>query len=109
MPEPLPEGSERLREEPERGEAILWWPDRDGLRPLKVRTGLVGEEETEVRGEGTEEGLKVASVAESPGPPAHVLGTPARASRAADAGYLRSEVGWRVSTSGPRASSIGMR
>lgn len=60
VPEPLPEEAESLREELERGEAILWSPDRDGLRPLKVRTGLVGEEETEVRGDGIEEGMEVA-------------------------------------------------
>ena len=60
VPEPLPEEAERLREELGRGEAILWSPGRGGLRPLKVSTGLVGEDETEIRGEGIEEGMEIA-------------------------------------------------
>jgi HlyD family secretion protein len=60
VPEPLPEQAERLREELERGEAILWSPGRDGLRPLEVSTGLVGEKATEVRGEKVEEGMQIA-------------------------------------------------
>jgi hypothetical protein len=60
VPDPLPEEAERLRGELERGEAILWSPGRDGLRPLKVKTGLVGEEATEVRGEEIEEGMEIA-------------------------------------------------
>jgi len=60
VPEPLPEQAERLREELGRGEAILWSPGPDGLRPLKVSTGLVGEKATEVRGEKIEEGMEIA-------------------------------------------------
>jgi HlyD family secretion protein len=60
VPEPLPEQAERLREELQRGEAILWSPSRDGLRPLKVSTGPVGEKATEVRGEKIEEGMEIA-------------------------------------------------
>jgi HlyD family secretion protein len=60
VPVPLPEEAEQLRGELGRGEAILWSPDRGGLRPLKVRTGLVGEKMTEVRGEHIEEGVEVA-------------------------------------------------
>jgi len=60
VPDPLPEGAERLRGELGRGEAILWSPGRDGLRPLTVQTGLVGEKATEVRGGHIEEGMKVA-------------------------------------------------
>jgi HlyD family secretion protein len=60
VPEPLPEGAERLREELERGEAILWSPGPDELRPLRVRTGVVGEKATEVRGEQIEEGMQIA-------------------------------------------------
>ena len=60
VPDPLPEQAERLREELERGEAILWSPGRDGLRPLRVQTGLVGEEVTEVRGGQIEEGTEIA-------------------------------------------------
>ncbi|GAG06527.1 unnamed protein product, partial [marine sediment metagenome] len=60
VPEPLPEQAERLREELQRGEAILWSPGPDGLRPLKVSTGLVGEDATEVRGEKIEEGMEIA-------------------------------------------------
>jgi len=60
VPEPLPEQAERLREELGRGEAILWSPSRDGLRPLRVHTGLVGEKATEVRAEQIEEGMEIA-------------------------------------------------
>ncbi len=60
VPDPLPEGTERLRGELRRGEAILWSPGRGGLQPLRARTGLVGEKMTEVRGEHIEEGLQVA-------------------------------------------------
>jgi HlyD family secretion protein len=62
VPEPLPEQAERLREELQPGETILWLPGRDGLRPLKVSTGLVGEKAaTEVRGEKIEEGMEIAA------------------------------------------------
>jgi hypothetical protein len=60
VPDPLPEGAERLRGELERGEAILWLPGRDGVQPLKVGTGLAGEKMTEVRGEHIEEGTEIA-------------------------------------------------
>jgi HlyD family secretion protein len=60
VPDPLPEGTERLRAELGRGEGVLWLPDPEGLRPLKVRTGLVGEKMTEVRGEQIEEGTEIA-------------------------------------------------
>jgi HlyD family secretion protein len=60
VPDPLPEGAEELRGELRRGEAVLWLPSPDGLRPLKVRTGLVGEEMTEVVGEEIEEGTEIA-------------------------------------------------
>jgi HlyD family secretion protein len=60
VPDPLPEGTERLRGELGQGEAILWSPGRDGLRPFTVQTGLAGEKATEVRGEHIEEGLEVA-------------------------------------------------
>jgi HlyD family secretion protein len=60
VPDPLPEGAERLRGELERGEAILWLPVRGGFRPLKVGTGLAGETMTEVRGEHIEEGVEIA-------------------------------------------------
>jgi HlyD family secretion protein len=60
VPDPLPLGVDRLRADLARGEAILWSPDGNGLRPLEVQTGLVGEGETEVRGEGIEAGMEVA-------------------------------------------------
>lgn len=63
VPDPPPEGVARLRSGLARGEAILWAPDGDGLRPVKVETGLVGESETEVRGEEVEEGMEVAVAA----------------------------------------------
>ena len=60
VPDPLPEGAERLRGELTRGEAILWLPAPGGVQPLKVGTGLAGEKMTEVRGENLEEGMEIA-------------------------------------------------
>ena len=50
----------RLRGGLESGESILWTPGSDGLEPRRVKTGLVGEKETEVEGEGIKAGMVVA-------------------------------------------------
>ncbi len=42
------------------GEAVLWTPGADGLAPRVVRTGLVGETDTQVEGENIHAGLAVA-------------------------------------------------
>jgi HlyD family secretion protein len=51
---------ERLRSELGRDEAVLWTPVASGLEPRTVRTGLVGEQETEISGAGVAEGMPVA-------------------------------------------------
>lgn len=48
-----------LRAELKRGEAMLWAEGPNGLTPLKVQTGLVGEKETEVFGDAVAEGQSV--------------------------------------------------
>ncbi|MCK5091080.1 MAG: efflux RND transporter periplasmic adaptor subunit, partial [Gammaproteobacteria bacterium] len=40
-------------------EAILWFPKGDELTPLKIQTGIVGERETEISGEGLQEGMTI--------------------------------------------------
>jgi len=60
VPDPLPERAKALRRELERHEAIVWVADGNELTPLVVMTGLVGEERTEVEGEGLAEGMRVA-------------------------------------------------
>ncbi len=42
------------------GQAVLWEPENGTLKPVIVRTGLVGERETEVSGDGVHEGMDVA-------------------------------------------------
>jgi len=57
----LPEAElERVRKQLKQGEAILWTPAAGGLEARRVVTGLVGEQSTEVTGEGVVEGLEVA-------------------------------------------------
>ena len=41
-------------------EAIIWLPDGEEVKPLKVNTGLVGEKQTEIFGDGVSEGLQIA-------------------------------------------------
>lgn len=48
-----------LRADLKRGEAFLWIDSATGPSPLKVRTGLVGEKDTEVTGDGVKEGLTI--------------------------------------------------
>ncbi|WP_455204075.1 efflux RND transporter periplasmic adaptor subunit [Kaarinaea lacus] len=40
-------------------EAIIWLPDGEDVKPLKVNTGLVGEKQTEIFGDGVSEGMQV--------------------------------------------------
>jgi len=42
------------------GQSVLWVPDGETLKPMFVRTGLVGERDTEVSGEDVQEGMSVA-------------------------------------------------
>ncbi len=60
LPKPLPESAQALREELERGQIVLWSPRESGLEPLVVRTGISGEQFTEVSGDGIREGREVA-------------------------------------------------
>jgi HlyD family secretion protein len=50
----------RLRAQLTPGESILWTPGSAGLEPRRVKSGLVGEKETEVDGEGVTLGMRVA-------------------------------------------------
>jgi hypothetical protein len=57
----LPEAElEQVRKQLKQGEAILWTPVAGGLEARRVVTGLVGEQYTEVAGDGIVEGLDVA-------------------------------------------------
>jgi HlyD family secretion protein len=59
VPELPAEQLKKLRADVKRGEAMLWIEAPAGVTPLKVKTGLVGEKETEVFGEGVTEGLAI--------------------------------------------------
>ena len=50
----------RLRGEIKPGEAVLWTPGANGLEPRRVKTGLVGEKQTQVQGEDVTPGMPVA-------------------------------------------------
>ena len=41
-------------------EGVIWLPDGDDVKPLKVTLGTAGEKETQISGEGVQEGLQVA-------------------------------------------------
>jgi HlyD family secretion protein len=60
VPEPLPEEAGALRDGLGQREAILWIADGERLRPVVVKSGLAGDEQTEVSGKGLEEGMLVA-------------------------------------------------
>jgi HlyD family secretion protein len=40
-------------------EGVIWLPDGEDVRPLKVVLGTAGEKETQISGEGVEEGMPV--------------------------------------------------
>lgn len=50
----------KLRAQLQPGESMLWTPGGAGLVSRRVRTGLVGEKETAVEGEGVAPGMRVA-------------------------------------------------
>ncbi|MGD8841959.1 MAG: efflux RND transporter periplasmic adaptor subunit [Gammaproteobacteria bacterium] len=50
----------RLRAGLDAGEAVVWTPAGTGLEPRRVTLGLVGEQETEIAGDGVSAGLPVA-------------------------------------------------
>jgi HlyD family secretion protein len=60
VPEPLPEEAGALRDGLGQRETILWIADGKRLLPLVVKSGLAGDEQTEVSGKGLEEGMLVA-------------------------------------------------
>lgn len=64
----------QLRNTLQRGESILWAQDTEGLQPVKVTTGVSGEEETEVISTQLQEGMKIAL----PGDKANGTGTQRR-------------------------------
>jgi len=50
---------EKVRTKLESNEAFLWLPEGDDVAPLKILTGLVGEQETEVLGAGLQAGTTI--------------------------------------------------
>lgn len=51
----------QLRAELKADEAFVWIADGDEVTPIKVRTGIIGEQETEISGEGLSPGLAILS------------------------------------------------
>jgi len=49
----------KIRSKLQTNEAFLWLPDGDEITPKKVRTGIVGEKETEISGDGLQEGMAI--------------------------------------------------
>ena len=49
----------QLRAELKGNEAMLWIPDGDDLKPLKVRMGIAAEDETEVIADELQEGMEI--------------------------------------------------
>jgi len=55
---------DRLRADLEPGDAIVWRVGDQGLVPLRVTTGIIGEKLTEISGPGLEPGMPIAVPAE---------------------------------------------
>lgn len=67
VPEVAPERLAAVREQLQRGEAVLWTPAGKDLEPMVVQVGLAGEHETEVNGQALREGIVVAVPVQSDG------------------------------------------
>jgi len=55
---------DRLRADLKPGDAIVWRVGDQGLVPLRVTTGIIGEKLTEISGPGLEPGMPIAVPAE---------------------------------------------
>lgn len=60
VPDLPPQQLNQLRGKINADEAFIWLPKDTGLQPIKVVIGIVGENETEISGEGAEEGMSIA-------------------------------------------------
>jgi HlyD family secretion protein len=49
----------QIRAELKGDDAVLWLPDGNDLKPLKVGLGIVAEEESEIIADGLQEGMKI--------------------------------------------------
>lgn len=49
----------KIRTKLQPNEAFLWLPDDDEFTPLKIKTGIVGDRDTEISGEGLQEGMAI--------------------------------------------------
>jgi len=59
VPEWPDERLKEIRAELSGNEAMLWLPDGKDLKPLKVKLGIVAEDETEIIADGLQEGMKI--------------------------------------------------
>lgn len=60
VPDLPPEQLVTLRRKMKHDEGIIWVPMETGLKPLKVRVGIVGEKESEIGGDNLQEDMPVA-------------------------------------------------
>ena len=59
VPDWTAERLKKIRSELKSSESFLWLPDGDDVTPVKVSTGIVGERETEVSGEGLQQDMEI--------------------------------------------------
>ena len=60
MPDWPAEQLKGIRNQMKRGEGLIWVIQGESLQPLPVTIGFVGEKETEISGDGVEEGMAIA-------------------------------------------------
>lgn len=59
VPDWPPDRLKEIRTKLQSNEAILWLPKGEELTPLKIQVGIIGERETEIRGEDLHEGMTI--------------------------------------------------
>jgi len=59
VPEWPDERLKQIRADLKGNEAMLWLPEGGDLRPLKVKLGIVAEDETEIVADNLQEGMKI--------------------------------------------------
>lgn len=59
VPEWPEERLKQIRADLKANESMLWLPDGDDLKPLKVKLGIVAEDETEIIADDLQEGMKI--------------------------------------------------
>ncbi|WP_455207514.1 efflux RND transporter periplasmic adaptor subunit [Kaarinaea lacus] len=60
VPDLPPQQLKTIRDKMKRNEGLVWVPDSETLQPMTVTTGIVGDKETEISGEGLQEGMQIA-------------------------------------------------